>query len=932
MRLLPIQLIFLAILILILSIGCAGGSSNPVTPDITVSSATTSPTPTNRYLWGYWDVSIDPDTLQATVIPARTTDFHLNAVKLLEVWPCKDCLSISNIHLIEPHKLSVDVTLRHPYANNLNLTAFDVRGIMITDADYDYFYEFGWGREVPRLTNADGYCYYFAMPINDWLPDILNYYPGDFANSDDLSSELNPFIAYGRSAPRRMFLPGTQETRTMEIYFPSAPFEFGYAVDACWAPPGKQVVDPEVDFPPEANCNEPYRIFVRIGEGLDEWEQSSAKIQVKAYDHQGPETISFCDLDCDDVSNLIPGTTSVVLPDDSVLFTGSITNTMGAEVGIYPLMVRVVDHNADPNLDKRAAFQIVPIEVHPMGQYPPIAAGDAYPKLRTVGDEIEFFDDGSYDPDGGSITLWEWDFENDGTYDAEGEDIFHAYDTPGEYEVMLRVTDDDGLSTTLDEPIAITVKTGIGWVRTWPAYAGWDVDTDGEGNVYVAGYWTGASVDFDPGPDEDIHSEPGDFTAFLVKYGKTGIYQWGKSWGSVGYYAQVGADRITVDSYGNVFVGGAFNYQVDFDPGPGEDIHNSNGFLDAYISKFNADGDYQWVRILSGDNHDSVHCLFPDSDGSIYVCGNFWGQIDLDPGPGEDIRVSNGGTDVYLLKLDSDGSVEWARSWGSDVEDPSNPSDSINRISADDSGHVFATGFYAGSCDFDPGPGEDIHATNDDHNNYGDAFLSAFDSDGNFMWARTWGGIKGDSSTGIAVGSDGSIYTTGFFRYTVDFDPGPGVDEHTSVEYTDSFLSRFSSGGDFFWAGTWEGPKHEEGTALASDGNGGIYVTGTYYVTTDFDPGPGVEERTPASGYSPDMFLSKFNTDCEFQWVNVWGGNGTGDFDQAYGVTCGPGGEPYVTGTHDGTCDFDPGPGVDERTVSHALEAFLLRFAPDGSY
>lgn len=247
-------------------------------------------------------------------------------------------------------------------------------------------------------------------------------------------------------------------------------------------------------------------------------------------------------------------------------------------------------------------------------------------------------------------------------------------------------------------------------------------------------------------------------------------------------------------------------------------------------------------------------------------------------------------------------------------------------------------GRFENACDFDPGPGEDIHETNDNEQNYGDAFLSKFDTDGNYQWARTWGGTHTDLATSIILGADGSIYMVGFYMYTVDFDPGPGVDEHTAIYSMDNYFCRYNGSGEFLWAGTWAGdsdPNPYNNLTLASDDVGGIYVTGKYSLPTDFDPGPGVEERTPPFGHFSDMFLSKFNTDCEFQWVLVWGGDGTYDLDDSYSVACGPDGEPYVTGMFDGTCDFDPGPGVDERSTTPfvtVVEGFLLKLAPDGSY
>jgi hypothetical protein len=278
------------------------------------------------------------------------------------------------------------------------------------------------------------------------------------------------------------------------------------------------------------------------------------------------------------------------------------------------------------------------------------------------------------------------------------------------------------------------------------------------------------------------------------------------------------------------------------------------------------------------------------------------------------------------VKLGGNGSFEWGRTWGSALED-SDETDRVFGLSAGYPGHVYAVGSFWGTCDFDPGSGEQTYTPN----GYCDAFLSAFTSSGEFQWARAWGGNLYDVAFSTAASSSGDVYVVGTFVNTVDFDPGPGVDEHTS-DYAGDFLSRFDSQGNFISAGTW---GFAENCHVALDEFGNALVAGRYDWTTDFDPGPGVEERTPIQYSGYDAYLSKFSPQCEFQWVEVWGGDGdtfTGDY--AYGVACGPSGVAYVTGEFDGTCDFDPGPGVDERAnpKSAPIHAFLTKFGPDGSY
>jgi hypothetical protein len=137
------------------------------------------------------------------------------------------------------------------------------------------------------------------------------------------------------------------------------------------------------------------------------------------------------------------------------------------------------------------------------------------------------------------------------------------------------------------------------------------------------------------------------------------------------------------------------------------------------------------------------------------------------------------------------------------------------------------------------------------------------------------------------------------------------------------------------WALTWNATVewHYNRLSIAHDVWDNIFITGMFGWTPDFDPGPGIEERTSNGGY--DYYLSKFNADGEFLWVGTWGGpesehNGLGVAVDSLGFAS-------VVGGFHGTADFDPGPGEDlhsvyEFTVGGAGDTFLTRFPPDGNW
>jgi len=112
------------------------------------------------------------------------------------------------------------------------------------------------------------------------------------------------------------------------------------------------------------------------------------------------------------------------------------------------------------------------------------------------------------------------------------------------------------------------------------------------------------------------------------------------------------------------------------------------------------------------------------------------------------------------------------------------------------------------------------------------------DTNGDLVWARSMGGTGDDGGWGIAVDGAGNVYTTGEFRLTVDFDPGPGSFNLSSEGGLDIFVSKLDANGDFIWARAMGGSGNDLGWSIAVDGTGNVYTTGDYAAIADLDPGP----------------------------------------------------------------------------------------------
>jgi hypothetical protein len=78
-----------------------------------------------------------------------------------------------------------------------------------------------------------------------------------------------------------------------------------------------------------------------------------------------------------------------------------------------------------------------------------------------------------------------------------------------------------------------------------------------------------------------------------------------------------------------------------------------------------------------------------------------------------------------------------------------------------------------------------------------DVFLTKYDSSGNFQRATTWGGSGSDAGYSVAVDNGGNAFVVGYFSNVVDFDPSPGIDNHSSNGQFDAFLVKLLPSG--YW-------------------------------------------------------------------------------------------------------------------------------------
>jgi hypothetical protein len=285
---------------------------------------------------------------------------------------------------------------------------------------------------------------------------------------------------------------------------------------------------------------------------------------------------------------------------------------------------------------------------------------------------------------------------------------------------------------------------------------GQTIITDNTGNIYLSGIYQSPTVDLDPSAATFTYANAGGFDMFITKLTSTGNFIWGKvATGSGNHIPK----SVALDATNNFYLTGMFTNSGDFDPGAAFFGLNSVGFNDIFVAKYDQNGLFLNAFSIGGATEDSGNSICLDAAGNFYITGQFWGTADFDPSASSAI-MSSAGPDVFIAKYTSASAYVFAKKIGS------SNSDQGNDICLDAANNILITGIHTGLCDFDPSATVANVSTGGGVN----AFIAAYDNNGNYIFAFSYGDIGG--AYGNSILSNGTaIYTTGYYKGTISCDP-----------------------------------------------------------------------------------------------------------------------------------------------------------------
>ena len=367
--------------------------------------------------------------------------------------------------------------------------------------------------------------------------------------------------------------------------------------------------------------------------------------------------------------------------------------------------------------------------------------------------------------------------------------------------------------------------------------------TDNQNNVYLTGGFRG-TVDFDPGVNDFSLTSNGETDAFILKLNEQGNFLWASQFGGAGNGDAIGG--IAVDPSNNIYISGSFSDNVDFDPSPANDFTlTAQGLQDRFVLKLDDGLQFVWAKQLGGTEAVGGGKIAIDATNAIVVQGSFFGTVDFDTSATNEIRTTNGSSDMYIQKLNSEGNHIWVATFGG-IEN-----DEISTLQLDAANHIYATGTFRETVDFNPSGGGDIR----DAAGSRDIFVQKYDSDGSVIWTQTIGGTGFDDARCLSLHDNGTLFIAGKFNDTVDFDPGPNT-ANATTNTPDIYLLQLDTNGAFVGYKTITGSSFDNAFGSAISAANELYITGNFMETIDFDAS-GPMPAITATGMS-DIFVLKF--------------------------------------------------------------------------
>ncbi|MBL0105161.1 MAG: T9SS type A sorting domain-containing protein [Bacteroidetes bacterium] len=318
------------------------------------------------------------------------------------------------------------------------------------------------------------------------------------------------------------------------------------------------------------------------------------------------------------------------------------------------------------------------------------------------------------------------------------------------------------------------------------------------------------------------------------------------------------------------------------------------------ISLFSTAQSYKWAHQGSSEGFDYGNAITIDDSANVYLTGQIEFSAQFDNG----IHLnSNGKHDILYAKYNSAGQLIWAKHAGGTSGDVG------WGIGLDASQNIYTVGEFEYTAGFGPGDSISVYGSND-------IFLTKHTSDGTFQWAKNFGGSSDDKAKAIAVDDAGNCYITGYFSSNGSFG---SVNLTSSSSSNDVVLFKTNSTGTVLWAKKGGGTKEDRGRGVVLDGQGNVYITGTFTTSATFNG------NNISSTGTNSTFVAKYDINGNFQWVRSSGA--CCDTTRGNAISVDASGNVYIAGYFKSQTTI----GSNSFTSFGSSDVIVMKYDPNGN-
>ncbi|MEZ4885877.1 MAG: right-handed parallel beta-helix repeat-containing protein [Chitinophagales bacterium] len=350
--------------------------------------------------------------------------------------------------------------------------------------------------------------------------------------------------------------------------------------------------------------------------------------------------------------------------------------------------------------------------------------------------------------------------------------------------------------------------------------------------------------------DNDVDGSNGGTDMWVAEIDIDGNIQWDKNYG--GNLFDVGRSLSITSDGGYIIAGYSTSSNLD--------VVGNYGQQDFWVVKIDANGIIDWNQNYGGSDQDFAYNILSTSDGGYIIGG-------LSESSDNDVNSNYGNRDFWVVKIDSNGNIQWDKNYGgSDVDE------CLSMASTTDGGYILS--------------GFTMSNDNDVDLNYGgkDFWVVKIDANGNIQWDKNYGGSGDDTAESIIQTVDGGYIIGGNTNSVTD-------DVDANNGNTDFWVVKTDSNGNIQWEQNYGGTGRDIVNSVALSSNGGYIIIGRSE-SSNGDVG--------GNYGSSDVWLLNIDANGNIDWEQNYGGS---DYEE--GGTILPISEGYIYGGYSESIDND---------------------------